>query len=179
MKYVIIHGYGSSPETSKSVKIFKEMISEYDGNAEIITPTYDILNMDESINEIIKNVNVDTVLIGVSFGGFIARYVANVVKVSKLIMVNPAIHAYHDLKQFNEIPTNVCDQLVKYYVKEDSPVIGILVLLAMDDVIIDPKTTDALYENRAIVIHSNGGHRMTTLPLLSPHFEKFLNTISG
>jgi len=178
MKYVIIHGYGSSPETSNSVRIFKEMISEYDGNAEIITPTYDVFDIQRSVENIMYMVDHHTIVIGISLGGFIARYVANMSKAFKLLMVNPSIHAYENLKKYPEI-TDVCHTFKPLYIEEDIHDLGIMVLLAMDDDVVDPIPTYNLYRDRAIVIHSDGGHRMTTLPTLDHYIFRFLNTING
>lgn len=179
MKYVIIHGYGSNPETSTSVSVLKSIITAYDSDATILTPTYDVYDIQSAVKPIVDVVDEYTVVIGVSLGGFIARYVANVASAFKLILVNPSIHAYDYLKKYPELRDSVRDHFKSLYVDDDHPDLGILVLLAMDDDVIDPLPTYNLYRDRAMVIQSNGGHPMTTLHSLDHHIFKFLNTING
>lgn len=179
MKYVIIHGYGSNPETSTSVSVLKSIITAYDSVATILTPTYDVYDIQSTVKSIVDVVDEHTVVIGVSLGGFIARYVANVANAFKLILVNPSIHAYDNLKKYREMDNYVCDEFKSLYIEEDHPDLGILVLLAMDDDVVNPLPTFELYEDRAYIVQSNGGHRMTTLPSLDHYIVKFLNTING
>lgn len=179
MKYLIIHGYGSTPENSTSVNVFKEIISTYDENAEIITPTYDVNDIKASTSRIVDMADDHTVVIGISLGGFIARYVAMMCNAYKLILVNPSIHAYENLKKYDELSDRVCDSFKELFVVDDNPTIGILVMLAMNDDVVDPYVTYEKYKDRALVVLSDGGHRMTTLPTLYPHIEKFLNTVCG
>ncbi len=72
---------------------------------------------------------------------------------------------------------DVCHTFKPLHIEEDIHDLGIMVLLAIDDDVVDPIPTYNLYRDRAIVIHSDGGHRMTTLPTLDHYIIRFLNTI--
>lgn len=162
----VFHGYGSTSETSRSVKEIKEMYKEY----EIVTMDYDAdkptpseAQMSEKISTLLNTKFSDAeevVFLGISLGGFWARYFSNKYPFSKLIMVNPSLDPKNSLQKY--MSQEKCFDYIKFEV-DDLSSTPIFVLLAEDDQVVNPLLTKQLYDNRAMLKTCNGGHRLDLL----------------
>lgn len=179
-KIVIIHGYDSSGETSSTVKKLTEMFLDHDHTIEVVAPSYKENMPVETMEYISSLVDENTIVIGSSLGGFIARYVANHCNALKLIMINPSIQAYDNLKKYigdGKMDLESCNAYKPYYVVEDDPELDIMVLLASNDDVVNPNVTYDIYKDRAVLWYGNGGHRMADLVDYKEEIVKFINIV--
>lgn len=179
-KIVIIHGYDSSGETSSSVKKLTQIFKDHDQTIEVVAPSYNESMPDDTMEYLSSLVDENTIVIGSSLGGFIARYIANHCNALKLIMINPSIHAYDNLKKYigdGKMDLESCDAYKPYYVEQDDTELDIMVLLAANDDVVNPNITYDIYKDRAVLWYGNGGHRMADLIDFKEEIIKFINIV--
>lgn len=177
---IALHGYGSSPSSSSTIKTLKNGLKEYS----FISPKYDekdpsgtagkLLSMATSVPE-----NEELVIIGASLGGFWARWLANKVRGAKLVLINPSINAPENLKKYvasGGLASSEVDAYKPYKISTDRSSMSIMVIVAMDDDVVSPKETVSLYNGRAEVHKGTGGHRMSTLNTYIDSIKKFIET---
>jgi len=108
-----LHGYLSTPNSTKG-KLLHERL-----NAIIIDYHQgppESLDVDTSLRKIAKTIegDADPVLIGSSFGGFLAAEIAlNCINVKTIILLNPAIiPPGADTRPFEEIPKSILNRMM-------------------------------------------------------------------
>lgn len=158
---VFLHGYGSSGEKSSTGKSVKEIFP----HTEVMCFTYDYQNPLRSAQEILQqlaDINQQDVelIVGVSLGGFWARWLANQISVP-LFLINPSLNPAVSLKKRNDFNPDFLTHFDKYSVEQDDPELPITVLLGTQDTVIDPVTAATVYLGRARVVMVSGGHQLT------------------
>lgn len=168
MKMFMFHGLGSNTQKSQTCQLFRETFDN------VITPSWNFNNLQQIIDEIMKEQDDHLVLCGISFGGYIARYLANSMENRniELVLLNPLIDpsnilvrdTYTDYTN-NETVTITDDakELIRdLYIPISNDGIPTTVVVAKDDNIIDPSIAIDEYENRArMIILDEGGHRLS------------------
>lgn len=155
---IAVHGSGSSPELSNTVKSVK---AYFESVADVITPHY---NEKDSYQDTKAYFNTfakeysgyDTIaVIGISLGGFWAKYLANRIPGAKYIGLNPALNYYNTGNEADKIG------------------LPVTIYVAKDDDVIDPSFAIAQYKSRGKVnVLPSGGHRlMNLLPELLPKIK--------
>lgn len=181
----LLHGFGGSAEESRTIQTLIEYLSERT-DLEIRPINYSSMNPSQAYTDIANNIDKEDnemIFIGVSLGGFWARYFANQYPNSKLIMINPALYA-HELftlyggKTFNgiEIPNNLGKQLIPYFINKDDNNLAISVVVSIDDIVVPPMPTLKTYADRADILVTEGGHR---LELFDNHLQFINNAINN
>lgn len=164
---IFIHGFGSNGPSSSTGKALQQMLPDQD----VTKLTYDYLNPLSDVMHIIQYTNAtdcEVTLVGVSLGGFVARYVASQCpNVDKLILLNPSINAPASLNKYEGQVVNgrnVIEGFSQAYdcmtVQQDNPELPIYVAVCSDDDVVDPNHTIALYQDRANLLITTGGHRI-------------------
>ena len=152
---IAVHGKGSTAETSNTVQTLKKYFKD---DADVITPTYDDKDSYEKTKKYFDSfvkpyTQYGTVaVIGVSLGGFWAKYLANRIAGSKYIGLNPSLNYY------------------KTGIEHDKPDLPITIYVAKDDDVVDPHVAMKHYQTRGKVnALDSGGHRLVNvLPKLLP-----------
>ena len=181
----LLHGFGGSAEESTTIQTLIEYLSERT-DLEIRPINYSSTNPSKAYVDIFNNIDKDDnemIFIGVSLGGFWARYFANQYPNSKLIMINPALYAPYTFEavkgeEFNgiEIPDDLGVKLSPYYISDDDNNLAISVIVSIDDTIIPPMPTLKTYADRADILVTEGGHR---LELFDNHLQFINNAINN
>lgn len=146
---ILLHGKGSTANTSNTVKSIKSHPDLKDRL--IFSPTYSWNGQDDyqSIKNFltayvddIKSKYPDEFLVfcGISLGGFWAKHLANHYG-GGCILINPAIEYYGQ-------------------VEPDDPNVPMTIILGMNDDVINPNRTIELYNKRAAIIKTEDGHRI-------------------
>lgn len=144
---ILLHGKGSSPkisETVKGIKNHKQLKNEL-----IFTPHYDSdLNYDHIKKNLINYVeelkkqypDERLIFVGTSLGGFWAKHLANHYKDSA-ILINPALKFYGGIEP-------------------DHPDVSLTIFLGTNDDVVDHKIALNHYKDRASIYINDSGHRM-------------------
>jgi predicted esterase YcpF (UPF0227 family) len=190
-----LHGFASTGDTSNKCKAIK---CEFEDET-VLTPTYCTFDpeaaskalSDALESHIEQHPNDDITIIGVSLGGFWARWLAKTsTSCPRLILINPLIHANNLQKRVGEnvnfgtgepfVLTQVkADELSNYEIELDDPETPITVFLNMDDDDLDPSIADDLYSDRADVRrYATGGHRFPQIEEAIPIIRKSMNTLA-
>jgi predicted esterase YcpF (UPF0227 family) len=143
---IAVHGKGGSADTSTTVNKIKERFIEYD----VVTPSYD---SDKSHDEVKRYIDTyvkeykeyDTVMvIGISLGGYWARYLANEIRGAKYVGLNPSFNFYGDDSGH-----------------VDRSMLPITLYVTRDDEVVDPNYAIKKYMSRGkLHILPKGGHRL-------------------
>lgn len=164
---IALHGKGSTAESSNTVQKLKAYLSE--NGMDVITPTYDTNASHEEIEEFMNQyinpyIEYATVaVIGISLGGYWAKYLANRLYGAKYIGLNPAINFYNR------------------GVEKDKVGLPINIYVAKDDDVINPSLAIETYAKRGkVTILSEGGHRFLngTLEGILPFIKQDIQRIS-
>lgn len=177
---IALHGFGSSGEASSTCRMIKE---EFGEEHTVYTPSYDITNpfkVSATLRDLLKeNIDEPLYIVGISFGGFLARWLANFVDptvrpVSGLVLLNPALNGDERLKErlgINKSFVGGEDIVIEDYHVEayrafkvgvDRPGMPISVLLGGKDTVIDPEPTVDYYKGRADVkVIGDADHRFS------------------
>ncbi len=158
---VFLHGYGSSGETSSTGKSLKEIFPQ----TEVVCLTYDYQNPQQSAQDILQQIQLLNqqdieLIVGVSLGGFWARWLANRIS-APVVLINPSLNPAQTLKKRNDFNPDFLTHFDKYRVEQDDPELPITVLLGTQDTVIDPVTAATVYLGRARVVMVSGGHQLT------------------
>lgn len=174
---VFLHGYGSSGSSSSTGKIVKSIFPD----STVMCFTYDYSNPNNSAADIIRQLNeIDTneieLIIGVSLGGFWARWLANRLSVP-LVMINPSLQPQQSLLTRPEVDSSSLKDFDKYSVSGDAVDLPITVLLGTDDQVVSPELAIQTYCDRARVILVDGGqHQLTPEQITTPLIQAY-NTV--
>lgn len=187
---IALHGFGSSGDKSSTCRMIRE---HFGTEQRVYTPTYDVTNPFKLSAELRSLINKSPLeplyIVGISFGGFLARWLANYIKpeirpVSGVILLNPVLDAEPRLKE--RLGANksfvggedivITEDHISAYrafrVDEDRPGMPISVLVGGKDDIIDPEPTVNYYKGRADVkVIGDADHRF------SEHKEEVLDFI--
>lgn len=159
---VFLHGFGSSGTISSTGQSVKEIFPDVD----VQCFSYDYLNPDKSASDIIdqlQQVNTKDIelVIGVSLGGFWARWLANKIG-APLVLINPSLSPQTSLQNRMDFDSSYLQEFDKYSVERDNLDLPITVLLGTDDEVVHPSGAIKLYLERAkIVLVEGGKHRLT------------------
>lgn len=160
---IILHGYGSTGETSSTCQLVKDTFNN------VLTPTYKIQNpASKTANQLLK-LPTNEVIVGISFGGFIARWLANNTQAKKLVLLNPVINHNVTLQRHLGKKDNTGFVLTEKHISDydyfkvisDKPNLKISILLGMNDEIIDNSLTYKYFQNTANIKTINTDHRFT------------------
>jgi len=188
-RIIALHGWGSTGEGSGTIR---SLISYLPDDIEFICPTLDYTNPHGVAKELLKLAedNDPTAIIGVSMGGFWARWLANQVGNINLIMLNPALNAYESSKKYmgkniNRVTGDVSyyndgdrQELLDYEIKKDSSGLAITAIVATNDAIIPPDTVETyIGSDRCAIYYVGGGHRLTGGEWL-PHTGRAIYSIA-
>lgn len=152
---IAVHGKGSTAETSNTVKTLKNYFKD---DADVVTPTYSHEDSYEKTKKYFDTFvkpypqYAAVAVIGVSLGGFWAKYLANRIAGAKYVGLNPSLNYY------------------KTGIEADKPGMPITIYVAKDDDVVDPNVAINHYSKRGDVkALDHGGHRLTdVLPKLLP-----------
>lgn len=151
-----VHGFQSSNTgtTAANFAAVMEMLEE-----DHVAVNYDSFdNPDTIMKSLNEQIGDDaTLIVGHSFGGFLARFIAND-RGLPLVMFNPALDAPERFQRLGQ--TLFPAALVKYDIKEDAPNIPIYLGLGCEDDVVDPAPAINMLEERAdLHLDANGSHR--------------------
>ena len=183
---IFIHGFGSDGMSSSTGNSLKEAFP----NEKIICVSYDYLNPAVDIANIINLINdmtEDVTLIGISLGGFIARYVASqCANVERLILLNPSLNAPDSLKKYEGtdvngriVPLGFSDAYSPMIVQSDHPELPIFVIVGILDDVVEPSHTIETYRERAAVMVVECGHKIPFTNEIKNYINKAMNIIFG
>jgi predicted esterase YcpF (UPF0227 family) len=135
----------------------------------------------------INGMSDDVTLIGVSLGGFVARYISSQCQnVERLILLNPSLNAPESLRKYEGkvmdgrlVPEGFSEAYFQMVVEKDDPDLPIYVVVSIDDDVVDPNHTLATYQNRAAMLITKGGHRLLFNENVKAFVSKALNTVFG
>lgn len=158
MKIVFLHGLESTPESSSTGKMLKEIFPDVD--------VLDYNPRDSYVNivnrlQLMLNKYDDCVVVGISAGGFWALKMTEYTRVNKIVLINPAIE-------------KACE---KYGCDMDTPVdVYGSVILNMDDEVVDNKKNLLDLKGRFFVkTFETGGHRASNKEEIIEELRKSLN----
>ena len=180
MKTVVIylHGLGGTSD-SKKAKSLQEYLSQYD--IEVITPDLspDPLIVSKYIDNLVRTISwtfetdnpKKLVFVGISLGGFYARYFGERFDVPYII-INPVVNPTRTLNQFIGCKVLHADDMLevdeefvsKFDQLKSVGVSGYLanVMLAMDDEVIPFQESKEFFKYaKNLVLHPSGGHDFT------------------
>lgn len=186
---IALHGFGSSAETSNTIKT---LLSHFEDTDVIYAPSYPSADADQTAKHLLQTVKfleelhpeeLDLTFVGISLGGFWARYLADRNPGSTLVMLNPALRAHETLQKYvgeNDFTKEAADEFSKYCIAKDRGDIPITMIVAEDDDVIPANIAlEAITEDRAHVIRTTGGHRLLdTLESHIPDIEFAVNNIT-
>jgi predicted esterase YcpF (UPF0227 family) len=190
MKVLALHGWGGNGTDSSTINRVREHFEAK--GIEVITPTYDYTNPDKAAKTIMDATGGDDYLfiVGMSFGGFWARWLANELKASTLFLLNPALDAYTStekyLGDFLDYKTGITrfyanaqrKKLKKYHIDKDHPELPITAIVAKDDDVVCPTTVEKeVGSDRCDLKYVTGGHRLEDPSQYLDHLEFAYNTL--
>lgn len=188
MKIVVLHGFGSNAQTSSTVKALCESL----GPDNIVGVSYPYWDADAAARQLITQINEieePVVLVGVSLGGFWARYAASQCpNVDMLILLNPSLNAHTSVKKYentnvngHDIKPGYAESMAKYRIVKDYPELPIHIAVCLDDDVVDPDPTIMEMKDRArMKIMETGGHRIDcTKQDVIQFINSAINTIFG
>ena len=175
-KILALHGWGSTGEGSATIGHIKKEFPN------VIAPTYDYLNPAKTANQLLELAQEDYLFImGISFGGFWARWLANQLKSSSLLMINPALDAYASTEKYIGLRENYVthipeffvqkkrEQLRQYEIEKDYINLPITAIVATDDDLVCPTVVEEyIGGDRCDLRYITGGHRVTDVEQWMP-----------
>ena len=165
----LFHGFGSSAEQSTTVNTLQDHLRPNHPTCPISYPSWSPADTAAQVRETIGDPGPEPCFIGVSLGGFWARYFANQFSDSRLFLINPSVNAPVSVRKFagetvngHIIPESFGDDHLPYRIDSDRKGMPIGVVVATDDTVVDPKMTIDTYQNRPHTefIQTTGGHRL-------------------
>jgi len=190
-KVLALHGWGGTGTDSTTVNRVRAHFEAK--GCEVVTPTYDYLNPDKAAETILASVNEDDYIfiVGVSFGGFWARWLGNRMKGASILLLNPALDAYTSTEKYlgksKDYATGVTalyaqvqrQKLKKYHIDHDRPDLPITAIVATDDDVVAPDTVEKeIGSSRCDIQYITGGHRLEDPSQWIDRMEFAYNTIS-
>ena len=136
-KLYYIHGYLSSPESTKAI-LFKKKLNAKPIKYRTCKPEELIISEClENIKKEIKN-DLDVVFIGSSLGGFLAAKTAQVNQnVKQLIMLNPAMMPPdYDITKIKDMPQDILKELKDPKLFDTKIQADITILLGTNDIVV-------------------------------------------
>lgn len=186
MNLLYLHGFNSTGNSHK-IDYLKTKI-KFD---HVEQPTFDYSNIDNVLVQIDDIVNQldDIIVIGMSFGGFVARYVGMKYDL-KSVLINPVIdykdmykhvgpQINHDTQEKWELKKSDVDNYKQLQTDYNKPALmGNLVIVGEKDEIVDPHRVVYAYKNIAhVVTFENELHRFKDVQTLVPYIEEYINAI--
>jgi predicted esterase YcpF (UPF0227 family) len=185
-----LHGWGSTGEGSATLQRARKYFDKI--GVEFITPTYDCTDPDGTAKLLLETLKdcktIDPFIMGISYGGFWARWLANQAEAASLFMLNPALDAYAQTKKYlgenKHYVTGLSYwfiqarrfQLRKYQITVDKPCIPMTAIIAMDDDIVPPFVTENMIgPDRCNIEYVTGGHRLEKPELWLPKLAEAFN----
>ena len=172
-KVLALHGWGSNGDESSTIN---QVRAHFEARGvEVITPTYDYTKPDKAAKAILDAIGDDELLfiVGMSFGGFWARWLANQLPASTLFLLNPALDAYTSTEKYigdfldyksgltRHYANMQRKKLKKYHVEKDYINLPITAIVASDDDVVSPDTVEKLIgSDRCDLQYVTGGHRL-------------------
>ena len=190
MKVLALHGWGSNGTASSTINTVRAHFEAQ--GVEVITPTYDYLNPDKAAATILDALNGEdyVFIVGMSFGGFWARWLANQLPASTLFLLNPALDAYSSTEKYlgdfvdyksgltKRYAMSQRKKLKKYHVDTDSTTLPITAIVASDDDVVCPTTVEnEIGAARCDLKYVTGGHRLTDPSQYLQHMDFAYNNI--
>lgn len=183
---IILHGFGANKDTSSTVQALLSHIPDSIGMS------YQYWDADAAAKSLVEQIDKfdhPVTIIGVSLGGFWARYVsAKCPNVERLILLNPSLNAHTSATKYENkvvngqtIKPGYGDSLSQYRIVKDDPELPIHIVVTLDDDTVDPQPTIAEMEDRAqMLILNAGGHRINcNQQHIIDFINKAINTIYG
>ena len=172
MKYVYIHGYGSSPNLQNAKVVALATIGHacvvgYDSNdtAHNIEST-----LADKINALY---DIEMIIAGTSLGGYWAARMAEKFN-SRFVAINPCLNPTKSLAKYEAIPQTSLDSYTTVFA-ENNQCSG-LILLDSEDEILDSYSTKNRYEDRyPIVMFDGGNHRFAHINESLTHIQHLAN----
>ena len=201
---VMIHGFGSGGKTSSTCQMVREHFEKL--GHKVITPSFNSAMLEFSVEELIRRIRLqltkqDTELtfVGISLGGFFARYLSNnsVLLFNKpcndLILLNPALDAPdrlmerigtnrdYNTQQTFTIREDQVRTLWSYFIEKDKQELNVTLVVTKDDDIVPPDYALEIFKERGrIVTLEKGGHRFIGQGAkILAEIEGAINTIAG
>jgi uncharacterized protein len=163
-----MHGFGSGPN-STTLKLLQ---SHYPA---AIGPTYDHCNPERSLatlTDILKNDHDDKCIVGSSLGGWYAEQLSNTIA-ADFVLYNPQTEPHIGLAKYG-----VDEEHLQKYNRLQSSFLSKpasrTVILSTDDDVVPHSVAYEKYKEKASVVLTQGGHRMTVSNMLL-----IVNTISS
>ena len=190
-KVLALHGWGSNGTDSSTVNRIRGHFESK--GCEVVTPTYNYLDPDEAAQTILDSINEDDWLfiVGISFGGFWARWLGNQLKGSSIVLLNPALDAYSSTEKYigknRDYKSGLTmtyvnqqrDKLKKYHIDIDNSSLPITAIVATDDDVVCPTTVEnEIGGSRCDIHYVTGGHRLKDPSQWIDKMEFAYNTIT-
>lgn len=183
--FVLLHGFGSTADTSSTIKSLERIL----GKDNTISITYNYADPHATAKHLYNTIKQilsehdDVTIIGVSLGGFWARWAAYVFNELSLIMINPSVDAPINVMKYygtvhNDIKLDYSYSLAleEYVIAKDHPTTSISIIVGKHDDVVNPNVTLDIYKDRAHMFIVNGGHRLTEDSIREP-ITKSINYI--
>jgi len=190
MKVLALHGWGSTGTESTTINRVREHFEAK--GIEVITPTYNCTKPKEAAQTILDATNGEDYLfiVGMSFGGFWARWLANQLESSTLFLLNPALDAYTSTEKYIGRYTNYKTGLTAIYARKQREILKdyhidvdytglpITAIVATDDDVVPPDTVEnEIGSDRCDLKYVTGGHRLEDPSQYLDHMEFAYNTL--
>lgn len=201
---IVIHGFGSSGESSSTCRLIQERFPEH----RVIAPSFNSAMLETAAEDLVAEINSELsdedenlFFVGVSLGGYFARYLANnsLELFGKpcfdLVLLNPSLDAPENLK--TRIGTNknhatgemFCvssmqvQSLERFKIETDREGLAIYLMVAANDDVVDPSFALEIFRDRAHCWKlPKGGHRLSDAEsrrLVCSFIQDAINTVAG
>lgn len=177
-----LHGFNSHPESYKA-QVTRQACLEHSPSLEFVAPQLfsDPMDAYKQVVELVDSLGDDVMLIGSSFGGFLATVIAEKRDIAQVVLINPAINpvplARTMLNQDHVNPsTGSTVRIQPHFIDElealEPPVprqpSRYKVLLGGKDELLDPRDALRFYRGSRILMLPNEGHALDSYSLFIP-----------
>lgn len=179
MKLLYLHGFNSSPESTKA-KIFSQFLSK-NYKVKILTPNlpHSPKESIELLSDIVEKENSQISVIGSSLGGLYASFISEKYKI-KSVVINPVVpnhlkkmesiigeHVNYHTKEKNFFSQSNYNELFACSINKLTKPLNHLCLVQLGDEVLDHTLTLDYFKNSFALIEKGGNHQFNS-------FEKYL-----
>ena len=178
MLFVYLHGYKGSPISEKGKKLKKFLLNNYT-DSKIYFPLMRENGMSsfKKLNDFFNNENRNKIIIGSSFGGFLAHLLKQTREdVKSVILINPVSRL--DLLVQEERFYDVRESALKLYnlLPQQNTILDYYLLLLQDDDKITPfEDAISFYRGAKCNIQSGQGHNYHQIEVVFKEISSFIN----
>jgi len=177
-----LHGFNSHPDSYKA-RVTRQACLEHSPAIEFIAPQLPSDPMDayQLVATLMDSLGPDVMLIGSSFGGFLATVMAEQRDIAHVVLINPAInpvplartllnqdHVNPSTGSTVRIQPHFIDELEALAPQAPRSPSRYKVLLGGNDELLDPRDTLRFYRGSRIFMLPHEGHALDSYPLFIP-----------